>query len=116
MKDIFVSSIRDESELVFQLAEQYDLGIEILGFIEPYRLSNYNLLLEDTIGKLSKIHKRSLHGPFIDLFPGSFDPAIVDVVKNRFYSAYKTANALSAQHIVFHAGYTESNFSQNMVG
>lgn len=105
MKDIFVSSIRDESELIFKLAEEYALGIEILGFIEPFKLNDYDMSIMNLEGKLSKIHKRSLHGPFMDLFPGSIDPEIVRVVKNRFISAYKTARILKAKHIIYHAGY-----------
>ncbi|MGB7606720.1 MAG: TIM barrel protein [Lutisporaceae bacterium] len=105
MKNIFVSSVRDESEQIFKLAEKYDLGIEVLGFIEPYKLNDYNMTIESVKGKLSNIHKRSLHGPFIDLFPGSVDPEIVRVVNNRFLTAYETARKFEAQHIIFHAGY-----------
>lgn len=105
MKDIFISSIRDESKHIFQLAEQYNLGIEVLGFIEQYQLENYDMSLEATRTRLLNISKRSLHGPFMDLFPGSFDPAIVNVVKHRFLSAYRTARDIQAQHIIFHAGY-----------
>lgn len=105
MKNILVSSIRDESELIFKLANEFGLGIEILGFIEPYEISDYDKSIESVIGKLSNINLRSLHGPFIDLYPGSIDPEIVGVVKSRFIKAYETAKILNAQHVIFHAGY-----------
>lgn len=105
MKGIFVSSIRDESELILKLAEENDFGIEILGFVEPHKLCNYDILLDNTRGRLSNVSKRALHGPFLDLFPGSIDPEIINVVRRRFLDAYRTAKELKAQHIIFHAGY-----------
>jgi len=107
MKDIFVSSIGDKSKQIFKLAEIYGLGIEIMRFIEPYKLNDYDMSIMNVEDKLCKIHKRSLHGPFMDLFPGSTDIEIVRVVKNRFTLAYETAKKLKAQHIIFHAGYVQ---------
>ena len=105
MKNIFVSSIRDEANEIFKLAEEFHLGIEVLGFIEPYKISDFINAEKIVKEKLFNIEQRSLHGPFIDLFPASKDPAIVNVVKNRFLEAYKTAKKLNAQHLIFHAGF-----------
>jgi hypothetical protein len=41
MKNIFLSSIRDEADEIFKLAEEFHLGIEVLGFIEPYMISDF---------------------------------------------------------------------------
>lgn len=105
MKNVFVSSIRDEADEVFKLAQEFQLGIEILGFIEPYRINEVASLEKATKGRLMNIQQRSMHGPFIDLFAASKDPAIVQVVKKRFSEAYKTAKTLKAQHLIFHAGF-----------
>jgi len=105
MKNVFVSSIRDEADEVFKLAQEFHLGIEVLGFIEPYMISDFASMEKATKDKLSNIKQRSLHGPFLDLFPASKDPAIIEVVKKRFLGAYKTAKTLNARHLVFHAGF-----------
>ena len=105
MKNIFVSSIRDEADEVFKLAEEFQLGIEIQGFMEPYMINDFASAEKATKEKLLNIQQCSMHGPFIDLFPASKDPAIVEVVKKRFSEAYKTAKTLNARHLVFHAGF-----------
>lgn len=105
MKNVFVSSIRDEADEVFKLAEEFHLGVEVLGFIEPYNLTDFANSEKTIKEKLFNIKKRSLHGPFIDLFPASKDPEIVGVVRRRFLDAYKTAKALNAKHLIFHAGF-----------
>jgi sugar phosphate isomerase/epimerase len=105
MKNIFVSSIRDEAAEIFKLAEEFQLGIEIQGFIKPYMIKNFPSVEKATKERLLNIQQRSMHGPFIDLFPASKDPSIVAVVKNRFLDAYKTAKTLNAKHLIFHAGF-----------
>lgn len=105
MKNVFVSSIRDEAEEVFKLAEEFHLGIEIQGFMQQYMINDLSSVEIATKERLLNIQKRSMHGPFIDLFPASKDPAIVEVVKKRFLEAYKTAKTLNIQHLIFHAGF-----------
>lgn len=110
MKNVFVSSLRDEADKVYRLAEEFNLGIEILGFIEPYKINDYNGKINLTKEKLSNITKRSMHGPFLDLFPASQDPEIVQVVKKRFLDAYETAKILNAKHLILHAGFIQKAF------
>jgi sugar phosphate isomerase/epimerase len=110
MKNIFVSSIRDEANEIFKLAEEFHLGIEVLGFIEPYKINDFAIVETTLKGKLLNIEQRSLHGPFIDLYAASKDPEIVKVVKNRFLEAYTTAKKLNARHLIFHAGFIPKAF------
>jgi len=110
LKGIYVSTIRDESEKVFNLAKEYNLGFEIQGFIEPYTICDFEEILKITKRKLLDIEQRSLHGPFVDLFTASRDPEIVRVVKKRFLDAYHTAKSLKARHLIFHAGYIPKAF------
>ncbi|MEG2656830.1 MAG: TIM barrel protein [Clostridium sp.] len=110
MKDIFVSSIRDESDKVFELAKEFNLGIEIQGFMQPYMITNMLETINNTKIKLTDIKKCSLHGPFIDLFPGSKDPEIIKVVKKRFSQAYNTTKILNAKHLILHAGYVPKSY------
>lgn len=105
LKQVFVSSLREESTRIFEIAEEFNLGVEILGFIQPYMIENYREKIEITKNKLINVKQCSLHGPFLDLSPASKDPEIVDVVKKRFMKAYNTAKRLDAKHLIFHAGY-----------
>lgn len=110
MKEVYVSTIKDESEKIFKLAKERDLGFEVQGFIQPYSISDYNRKLDDINQKLKGIQQVSLHGPFVDLFTGSRDPKIVEVVKSRFLDAYYTAKSIKAKHLIFHAGYIPKAF------
>lgn len=105
LKQIFVSSLRDEATRIFEIAEDYNLGVEILGFIYPYTIENYREKIDITNHKLINIKQCSLHGPFLDLFPSSKDPEIIDVIRKRFMQAYNTAKSINAKHLIFHAGY-----------
>lgn len=105
LKDIFVSSIRDEATKIFEIAKEFNLGIEVQGFIQPYLIEDYEEKVQIMKHKLTNIKQCSLHGPFIDLFPASKDPEIVEIVRKRFLQAYNTAKTIGAKHIIFHAGY-----------
>lgn len=100
-----MSSIRDESTRIFEIAKEFNLGVEILGFIQPYVIESYKEKIDITKHKLSNINKCSLHGPFQDLFPASKDPEIAEIVRKRFMQAYNTAKSINAKHLIFHAGY-----------
>ncbi len=52
----------------------------------------------------------TIHGPFLDLSPGSPDPAVLAVTRRRLSQAIEAAEAFSAQTIVCHAGYDEFRY------
>lgn len=110
MKNIFVSSLRDEADEIYKLAKEFNLGIELLGFIEPYKIDDYKERVKFTKERLLNIEKRSIHGPFMDLFPASNDPEIIKVVKKRFLDVYETAKLFDAKHLVLHAGFIPKAF------
>lgn len=110
MKEVYVSTLRDESEKIFKLVKELGLGFEVQGFIQPYNIRDYERKLHDINNKLQGIQQVALHGPFVDLFTGSRDPKIVEVVKNRFLDAYYTARSIKAKHLIFHAGYIPKAF------
>jgi len=58
LKGIYVSTIRDESEKVFNLAKQYNLGFEIQGLIEPYTICDFEEKLKTTKRKLIDIKQK----------------------------------------------------------
>jgi sugar phosphate isomerase/epimerase len=47
----------------------------------------------------------TVHAPFFDLNPGSHDPAIERITRQRFHRTLDLAETLQAQLIVFHPGY-----------
>ncbi|WP_291576323.1 sugar phosphate isomerase/epimerase family protein [Clostridium sp. UBA4548] len=110
MKEVYVSTLKDESEKILKLAKEMGLGFEVQSFIQPYSIGDYNRKLETIRCKLEHIQQVSLHGPFVDLFTGSRDPKIVEVVKSRFWDAYYTARSIKAKHLIFHAGYVPKAF------
>lgn len=47
----------------------------------------------------------TLHGPFIDLSPGSLDPAVREVTRSRFELLLQLVAIFNPQAVVCHAGY-----------
>lgn len=52
----------------------------------------------------------TLHGPFLDLSPGSPDSAVRDVTRDRLFQTIRAADAFRPQTIVCHAGYDETRY------
>ncbi|MCF8110405.1 MAG: sugar phosphate isomerase/epimerase [Desulfobacteraceae bacterium] len=52
----------------------------------------------------------TLHGPFLDLSPGSPDSEIRAVTENRLLQTGRAADAFLPQTIVYHAGYDETRY------
>jgi len=52
----------------------------------------------------------TLHGPFIDLSPGSTDPAVGALTKHRFEQVLKLVPLFKPKAVVFHAGYEEKRY------
>jgi sugar phosphate isomerase/epimerase len=86
--------------------ERYDV-LEIQDFIMPDNLEKnrdvllgeYKCLLKDYEGTLT------LHGPYIDLHPTSFDPLIREVSIQRYRQTLMVAKALNAEFMVIHSDY-----------
>lgn len=47
----------------------------------------------------------TLHGPFIDLSPGSIDPAVLAATRNRFEQILELVPVFKPQTVVLHAGF-----------
>ena len=54
--------------------------------------------------------KITLHGPFMDLAPGSPDPAVRAVTRRRFEQFLDMAALFKPQHLVCHAGYDRKRY------
>jgi sugar phosphate isomerase/epimerase len=92
-------------EAVAPICRRHGLGIEVQAFYDPLLIDREPEAVDahrEAIGALPLI---SLHGPFADLCPGSFDPMVREVARNRFELAYRTARSLGATDVVLHHGH-----------
>ncbi|UCF10306.1 MAG: sugar phosphate isomerase/epimerase [Candidatus Bipolaricaulota bacterium] len=79
-------------------------GIEVQAFYHPAALADSNLV-DATAEAIEGVTPLSVHGPFGDLCPGSFDPMVRDLARLRLERAHEVAVRLDAEHIVLHHGY-----------
>lgn len=86
-----------------QLCQARGIGIEVQAFYHPDALLD-EALIARTAEIISGIQVLSLHGPFGDLNPGSFDPLVCEVARQRIQAGFDVAMRLKASHIVLHAG------------
>lgn len=107
METVLLSAgIRNIEECV-DLAIAHELGIEVMAFAFPevlegdwkYSVNEYRNFLRPVPGPIT------LHGPFMDMSPGSPDPRISDICAERYRHAIIIAAELGAEKIVFHANF-----------
>lgn len=98
---------RQNFDAVLALAQEYHTGIEVQTFAYPPLMADgWRDLLHEYQDKLRVVPGEiALHGPFMDLAGGSFDPLINDAVRQRVREALHIASEIGAQSIVFHANY-----------
>ncbi len=90
-----------------ELAQQCNLGIEVMAFSYPEILDGdwratvkqYKRLLDYVPGPIT------LHGPFMDMVSGSPDPRVNAVSNARFSHAIRIAAELGAHIVVFHTNF-----------
>lgn len=96
---------------MIDILEQYSCGIETIEFSIGSSLDDVAKSVESykkRIGKAINNHEISLHGPFLDLCPCSFDHAIREVTMLRYNQCYEAAKQLGAKKIIFHSCYYPS--------
>lgn len=97
------------------LAREHDLGIEVMAFAFPAVLDgDWRTLTEQYRTWLKPIAGAvTLHGPFMDMAPGSPDKQIIDATLSRFKHALQIAHDLEAEKIVFHANFLSQVHSED---
>ncbi len=100
--------ICDETEpaKTAKLCKTNNYGIEIQSFYDPDYITRTPDAINYHQTVLGNISPRSFHGPFGDLFPGSFDTMVRDLARYRCLGAASIASRLGATHLVLHHGYT----------
>ncbi|AKL93752.1 sugar phosphate isomerase/epimerase [Clostridium aceticum] len=89
--------------------------LEIQDFVMPSNLDEnrdriieqYNNVLKNYQGLLT------LHGPYIDLHPTSFDPLVRSVCTQRYCQTLAAAKALNAKFMVVHSDYDPAAYYDN---
>jgi len=80
--------------------------------IDAIALDNFSLSDFEAIAK--QFHERdlriTLHAPFMDLSPGSMDPKIWDVTRNRFEQMLQLVPVFKPVTVVCHSGYDERRY------
>jgi sugar phosphate isomerase/epimerase len=94
-----------DPQKVVPLCQRFQCGIEIQAFYNPLLLDNDPSAVDKHLSLLAGIALRSSHGCFGDLCPGSGDPLVRSVARNRFDLSYSVARRLGANHLVLHLGY-----------
>src|SRR3990172_4386704 len=85
---------------VLSVARTNGFGIEIRSFFWG-TLGNVGEVLSTYLGLLEGFGGfRSMHGPFVDLCPGSADPLVRHVAAYRFNQAINVANKLDVRHLI----------------
>jgi sugar phosphate isomerase/epimerase len=73
-----------------------------------------NAAQRDVVSTARQLHechlKITLHGPFMDLAPGSPDPAVRAVTRRRFEQCLDMAALFKPRHLVCHAGYDKKRY------
>ncbi len=104
---VLLSASPKNVEDCIRIAVAHGLGIEMMAFAYPDVLDGdwravqerYKTLLQPVPGM------RTMHGPFMDMAPGSPDQQINEVCRGRFRHVLRIAHELNAEIVVLHANF-----------
>lgn len=110
---VYISQLT-ETENIIDLLKKYEIGLEIVLFASPYCLDNQDEFIETYKKELGDLYGKiavSIHGPFVELCPGTRDNLIAQVTNYRMQQAYDVAKKMNANYIVYHNGYYPKTYS-----
>ncbi|AOY75620.1 sugar phosphate isomerase/epimerase family protein [Clostridium formicaceticum] len=86
--------------------------LELQDFVMPSNLDeNRNEIVEEYRAILKNYKGLlTIHGPYIDLHPTSFDPLVRDLCAQRYRQALQAAAALNAKFMVVHSDYESAAY------
>lgn len=104
---VYLSAGRHNVHHCVQLAQEYNLGLELMIFAYPdvldgdwrLTLAQYKEIVKQVPGAIT------LHGPFMDMVSGSPDPRVNAVCVQRYSHTIHIAGELGAKRVVFHANF-----------
>lgn len=100
---IYISHLLPDEEMK-EVTEQTGAGIESIDFSISENLDRLSESISSYKKRLQFIGTRDLtiHGPFLDLNPMTFDKEIRKISMMRYAQSYEAARELGAKKIVFH--------------
>lgn len=103
---IYISHLLPDEQMR-EVIEQTGVGVESIDFSIADNLDCLDRSIENYRKKIQDlgIKKLTLHGPFLDLNPMTFDKRLQNIVMERYIECYEAAEALGAEKIVFHTGF-----------
>ena len=89
-----------------EICGQYGTGVECIEFSISDNLDRLERKMEQYQKRLEQMENPplTLHGPFLDLNPASFDSRIRKATMERFDQCYQAGIRLGAKKIVYHSG------------
>ena len=102
-RDLSVSSL-DEAPELLTAAERHGFSLEYTGFADARALTQRGV--KAFAASPLRRHVTSLHGPYLDLVPGSMDDAVDALARRRVGRALEACEELGVGRIVFHSGWT----------
>ncbi len=103
-----------ETEKIIDLLKKYEIGLELVLFSSPYCLDKQDEFIENYKNELGDLYGQidiSLHGPYVELSPGTRDELIAKVSKYRMQQVYDVAKKMNAKYIVYHNAYYPNTYS-----
>ncbi|WP_040213946.1 sugar phosphate isomerase/epimerase family protein [Clostridium polynesiense] len=97
-----------KTEEMQDILKEYKVNLEIVNFGSAMILDDCDHYLKeykrDMEGFLDN-REITIHGPFIDMSPGSPDKYVRKVTMERFQQSYEAAKSLNAGRMIFHSGF-----------
>lgn len=109
---LYISQLIETPKLT-NLLELYPIGLEVISFSIGIVLDDLERMIpyyEEEFKAFKERTPLTFHGPFLDLLPGSCDPKVQDLAKERFENAFKAAKAFGVNQFVFHTGYMPNTY------
>jgi sugar phosphate isomerase/epimerase len=97
-------STLDEAPALLAAAERHGFGLEYTGFADARALARPGV--EAFAASPLRPRVSALHGPYLDLVPGSMDEGIAAVTSERITRALEACEELGIGRVVFHSGWT----------
>lgn len=110
---VYISQLT-ETKNIIELLKKYEIGLEIVLFANPYCLDNQDEFIETYKEELGDLYGKidiGIHGPYVELSPGTRDNLIAQVSTYRMQQSYDVAKKMNADYLVFHNGYYPRTYS-----
>lgn len=103
MSRLAINILEEELDEAAAFCKRSGVGAEVTAFAWPSSLEDgFMTRVRRHAVALSEVPVAACHGPFLDLYPASRDPLIVDVCRKRHRRALLAARELSATCYVAH--------------